>query len=134
MWKTSLAIICAAAGLLVSGCGETENPGTVLPLTDDTFDKAIAKGVVLVDFWGPWCEPCKPQRVIVAELAAETAGQKGLRFANINLGNETGTISRFDLEYVPTLILFKDGKPIKTFEGLTQKEDLRTALDEGLKR
>ena len=128
---TILTAICGIVIISFDGC-EKANPGTVMVLTDATFDKAIAKGVVLVDFWGAWCEPCKTQRVIVAEIAAETSGQKGLCIANLDLGFKEAQdkVKHLNLEYVPTLIVFKKGKPFKTFVGLTQKGPLLEAIEE----
>ena len=106
--------------------------GEVKVLTATTFDAAIAKGVVLVDFWGDWCEPCKEQSTIVAEMAAEMGGKGGVTFANLDLGFEEARkkIEHLNIEYVPTLIIFKKGTPFKTFEGLTSKEILVEAINE----
>ena len=121
---------CAIAGLLLAGCGN-ENPGEVMALTDATFDKATAKGIVLVDFWADWCVPCKEQRAIVAEIAAETGG-KGVKVANLDLGFEEARekVAHLNIEYVPTLIIFKKGNPVKRFEGLTQKAPLLEAIND----
>ena len=121
---------CAIVTIFLIGC-EKANPGTVMVLTDETFDKAIAKGVVLVEFWGDWCVPCVEQRKIVAEIAAEMIGQKGVRIAHLDLGFEEARekVEHLNIEYVPMLIVFKKGKPFKTFEGLTQKEPLIEAIN-----
>jgi len=123
--------LCALATAFLVGC-EKPPPGTVTVLTERTFDKAISKGVVLVDFWGDWCVPCIEQRKIVAEIAAEMSGQKGIRIANLDLGFEEARekVAHLNIEYVPMLIVFKKGKPFKTFEGLTQKEPLVEAIEE----
>jgi len=99
-------------------------------LTEDTFDKGIAKGIVLVEFWASVCVPCVPQRVIVEAIAAE-AGGKGVRVAALCLDypEEREKVKHLNIEYVPTLIVFKKGKPFKTFEGLTQKETLIEAIN-----
>ena len=116
------------AGLLLAGCGK-DNPSEVTSLTEETFDKAIANGIVLVEFWGAWCVPCKEQRAIVAEVAAEVGGQ-GVRVANLDLGFEEARekVAHLNIEYVPTLIVFKKGKPFKRFEGLTPKDTLLQAI------
>jgi len=125
------SLVVAIACALLTAC-ERPPPGGVRILTDETFDAAIAKGVVLVEFWSDWCVPCVTQRVIVAEVAAEVAGQKRVTIANLDLGFEAARekVQYLNIEYVPTLIVFKKGKPFKTFEGLTQKESLLDALHE----
>jgi len=124
------ARLCVVAGLFLAGCGR-ENPNEVRALTEDTFDRAIAKGVVLVDFWAEVCAPCIPQRGIVAEIAAEVGG-KGVRVAHLDLGfvEAREKVEHLKIEYVPTLIVFKNGKPFKTFVGLTQKAPLIEAIEE----
>ena len=123
---------CAlAVGILLSGCErENADPREVMVLTDTTFDKVTAKGIVLVEFWGAWCVPCVEQRGIVIEVAAE-AGGKGVRVAHLDLGFEEvrEKVEHLNIEYVPTLVIFKKGKPFKTFEGLTQKEPLLEAIN-----
>ena len=121
-----VAIVCA----LFAAC-ERPPPGGVRILTDETFDSAIAKGVVLVEFWGNWCVPCVTQRVIVAEIAAEVSGKKVV-VAHLDLGFEEARkkVQHLNIDYVPTLIVFKKGKPFKTFVGLTQKEELLDAVNE----
>ena len=106
-------------------------PGEVMVLTEAALDAATAKGVVLVDFCAAWCPPCKTQGPIVAEVAAEMSGTKGVLVASLDadtIGPET--IERFNMEFIPTLIIFKNGKPFKTFTGLTEKETLIEAIND----
>jgi thioredoxin 1 len=67
-----------------------------------TFDQAIADGPLLVDFWAPWCRPCEALEPILVELSVEVA--------RVNVDEEAGIASRFDVLSIPTVILFSDGE------------------------
>ena len=128
-------VVCAIAGIFLAGCGKPPPPSNeVRVLTDTTFDAAIKKGIVLVDFWGAWCVPCVEQRAITAEIAAEVGTPQGggVMVASLDLGFEEARekVKHLNIEYVPTLIIFKNGHPFKTFEGLTPKAALLGALNE----
>ncbi len=72
-------------------------------LDQATFDDAVAAGPLLVDFWAPWCRPCKAVEPILEELPVEVA--------RVNIDEEPGLASRFDVLSIPTVILFSDGEP-----------------------
>jgi thioredoxin 1 len=73
----------------------------VKELDEATFDSAIAGGPLLVDFWAPWCRPCKALEPILEELPIEVA--------RVNVDEEAGIASRFDVLSIPTVILFEGG-------------------------
>lgn len=95
-------------------------------LTKDTFNKSIESGVTLVDFWAPWCGPCKMQLPIVEELSTELAGSATI--AKINVDEEPELASQFGVMSIPTLILFKDGQPVDKMVGLQSKAALTTKI------
>ena len=138
---TALQPFILTAFLLLVGCEKKDvprlpdvKPGEVMPLTAATFDTAIKKGVVLVDFWAEWCGPCKEQSVVVAGVAAEMGNK--VRVANLDLGPEEArekVVSRFNLEYIPTLIVFKNGEAFTNFVGLTPKEAILEAINQAQK-
>ncbi|MEI6644836.1 MAG: thioredoxin family protein [bacterium] len=101
--------------------------GHVVPLTDATFDQAIKEGVTLVDFWATWCTPCKKQSPVVDEVAVAISNRAVI--ARFDVDTSKKRVKQFKLEYVPTLMLFKDGKPIQTFTGFTEKEKLIAVID-----
>ncbi|GGD92954.1 thioredoxin [Paenibacillus nasutitermitis] len=95
-------------------------------LTKDNFSKSIESGVSLVDFWAPWCGPCKMQLPIVEELSTELDGQAVI--GKINVDEEPELASQFGVMSIPTLILFKDGQPVDKMVGLQSKDALKTKI------
>lgn len=99
---------------------------SAVALTKDNFSQSVESGVSLVDFWAPWCGPCKMQLPIVEELAGELAGQATI--AKINVDEEPELASQFGVMSIPTLILFKDGQPVDKMVGLQSKDALKTKI------
>ncbi len=83
-------------------------------LDETTFDAAVAVGPVLVDFWAPWCRPCKALEPILAELPVEVA--------RVNIDEHPGIASRFDVLSIPTVVLFAGGEPVGSVVGLRPKK------------
>jgi thioredoxin 1 len=102
-------------------------PGTaVAVLTEETFDAAIAGGTVLVDFWAAWCGPCHALTPVLSELAGEVADA---RIAKVDVADFPRIGERFGVTSLPTLIVFRDGKPAKKMFGAKNKRQLTRALD-----
>ena len=106
--------------------------GSVIELTDATFDKTVHNSdvPVLVDFWAPWCGPCKMIGPIVEEIAEEYADKA--KVCKLNTDDARDSAMEFGISAIPTLILFKDGQVQKKWVGLTSKKDLGAAIDEQL--
>lgn len=101
-------------------------------LNRKTFDEMIikGKGVSLVDFWAPWCGPCRQQVPIVDALADEVS--KKVFVGKVNVEEETILSKMFDIISIPTLIVFKDGKQVERMSGLHTKPQLIEALQRHL--
>lgn len=94
----------------------------MLTLTGENFEKETKKGVMLVDFWAPWCGPCKMLSPVVDALSEE---MKTLRFGKVNVDEQPELSEKFEVASIPTLLIFKDGKIIANRVGATTKEGLR---------
>lgn len=104
--------------------------GSVTELTDATFDKTVHDSdvPVLVDFWAPWCGPCRMIAPIVQEIAEEYKDRA--KICKLDTDEARDSAMEFGITAIPTLILFKDGQVQKKWVGLTSKKDLTEAIDE----
>ena len=102
------------------------------PVTDDSFNADVlqAKGTVLVDFWAEWCGPCKAIAPALEEIGAEYAGK--LTIAKVNIDDNPVTPNTYAVRGIPTLILFKDGKPVSTKVGAAPKSVLKQWVEASL--
>ena len=100
--------------------------------TDDDFDEKVvnADQPVLVDFWAEWCAPCKMIAPIVEELSEEYDGRLG--FAKVDVDASPGTAISYGVRSIPTLLLFKDGKPVSQIVGAVPKGVLKKKIDSAL--
>jgi len=99
---------------------------------DKSFDEVVlgAKTPVMVDFWAPWCGPCRALAPTVEELAEEYQGK--VTFAKVNVDENPKVASRYSIRSIPTLLVFKDGKPMAQVVGLRPKSELKQHLDDAL--
>jgi thioredoxin 1 len=96
-------------------------------VTDATFKEETADGTTIVDFWAPWCMPCKFQAPILEELAREMNGRVKIRKLNVDENEESALA--FGITGIPTLVLFKDGEAVKTLVGMQSKNTLKQAIE-----
>lgn len=103
--------------------------GNVVELTDAEFDATIqGDKPVLVDFWAPWCGPCKMIGPVIEEIANDYAGKATI--CKMNTDEHREAAMEYGISAIPTLILFKNGQIEKKWVGLTSKKDITAALDE----
>ena len=102
----------------------------VSSITDADFKASVAQGVTLVDFWAPWCGPCKMIAPTLDELAGELQGRA--RIAKVNVDDNPEVAGSFGIMSIPTLLLFKDGKPVGKLVGAQPKASLKAFVEQAL--
>jgi thioredoxin 1 len=100
----------------------------ITELDSSNFDSTIAGGSapVVVDFWAPWCGPCKAIAPILEELATELGD--AVKICKVNVDNNSEIASKFEIRAIPTILIFKNGNLADTVVGLTSKDDLKAKL------
>jgi thioredoxin 1 len=101
-----------------------------IELTDKNFDKSTSKGLVMVDFWAPWCGPCRIQGPIIEQLAVEYKGRATI--AKLNIDENPVISARFYIQSIPTIIVYKEGKAVERIVGLQNKQKLINILNKHL--
>jgi thioredoxin 1 len=99
----------------------------VVHITDDQFQATVAKGVTLVDFWAPWCGPCRMIAPILDELAGEL--KEKAKIVKINVDENPLVAGQFGVMSIPTLLLFKDGKKVDQKVGGQPKPQLKAFVE-----
>ncbi|WP_274363867.1 thioredoxin [Paenibacillus thermotolerans] len=99
----------------------------IVNVSDSSFKADVeASGTVLVDFWAPWCGPCKMIAPVLEELDTEIGDQ--VKIAKLNVDDNPETASRFGVMSIPTLIVFKDGQPVDKIVGFQSKDALKNVV------
>ena len=108
----------------------TEKTSKTVTVTDDSFSEDVLKSStpVLVDFWATWCGPCKMVAPVLEEIAGEQAGS--LKVAKLDIDANPATARDFQVQSIPTMILFKDGAPVKRIVGAKGKAALLRDLSD----
>lgn len=103
---------------------------SVVELTDADFGQAIGKGVVVVDFYGTWCPPCKLLEPVMDRLASQYAGRAVV--AKINVDEQNDAAVDHTVDDIPTIIVFKDGTEVERLFGAQSLETLSGVVDKAL--
>jgi len=108
-----------------------KKPTTVAPIihaTDDDFEDVVAKtGITIVDFWAPWCGPCRMMAPILDEIAIEHA-ERGVRVVKVDVDVAQRTGEQFGIRSIPTIVFFQDGEPLFEMVGLVSKPVLEREI------
>lgn len=103
---------------------------TLVELTDDNFDAEANNGLLLVDFWAPWCGPCRMVSPVIEELGSDYQGK--IKVGKLNVDNNQKTAMNYRVMSIPTVMLFKDGEPVETMVGAQSKSAYQSRLDKHL--
>lgn len=99
-----------------------------IKITESNFEAEVLKSdiPVLVDFWATWCGPCMMLAPTIAEIAEEMEGK--VKVGKVNVDEEPNLSARFQIASIPTVMLFKDGKPVNAIVGFRPKDDILRML------
>ena len=95
-------------------------------ITDATFEQETKDGLVLVDFWATWCPPCQMQSPVLEELSDELEGK--VLIGKVDVDEEKALASKYQIQSIPTLLIFKDGELVNTLIGFNPKPNLENVL------
>lgn len=105
--------------------GSADGQGRPVTLTDSNFRQEIDRGAVVVDFWAPWCGPCRMIGPLIEQLAGE---HREIRFGKLNVDENPRTSSSFDVHGIPLLVFFKDGTERGRVVGAVPKGQIEAAI------
>ncbi|NLX90760.1 MAG: thioredoxin [Firmicutes bacterium] len=106
--------------------------GKPIDIGDSQFSDEVLNvdSPVLVDFWASWCGPCRMVAPVLEEVAKDYQGK--LKVVKVNVDDNSETASRYGIMSIPTMMLFKNGKPVETIVGFRKKEELSDIIDKNL--
>jgi len=106
--------------------------GNIIEISDNTFEMEVLQSQlpVLVDFWAPWCGPCRAIAPVIEELSGEYTGK--LKVAKCNVDDNPKTPTRFGIRAIPTLIIFKGGNVSEQITGAVAKSQIVSAIDKAV--
>jgi thioredoxin 1 len=113
---------------MLKGMINQKESSKVINLTDQSFESVVGNGITLVDFWAPWCTPCKIQGPIISDVAEEI-GEKA-KITKLNIDENRKIAGKYGIRSIPTIYIFKNGEPVVKFVGVKTKAILLKAINE----
>ena len=108
-----------------------ETPGSVIKATDENFESLIkSQKPILIDFWAPWCSPCKMLEPILDEISKEMTNE--ITIAKLNIDNDLNTPTKLSIRGVPTMMIFKNGETKSVKNGATSKSNIVSWIKENI--
>ncbi len=101
--------------------------GKYLDLTASNFDESIKEGIALVDFWAPWCGPCRMLAPVIEELAEDFDGKA--KICKVNTDEEQDVAVKYGIRSIPTILFFKDGELVDQMVGASSKQVLADKIN-----
>lgn len=128
--KKYLIIICSIVLALTTNAQskQEKGQGKVVKVTATNYNQEIAEGIVIVDYWAPWCGPCRKLEPILRSLAAE----KNIKIGKLNVDENKSFTTAKKISTIPTMLIYKNGKEVEHLTGLYTKEELTKILDKYL--
>jgi thioredoxin 1 len=104
----------------------------VVELTENSFASEVeqGQGITVVDFWAPWCGPCRFVAPVIEQLASDYAGR--VRFAKLNVDDAPNVAGEFGIRSIPTIAIFRDGKPVDRVVGAVPRAQLEALIQKHL--
>ena len=97
-----------------------------LELNDNNFDATIKEGISVIDFWAPWCGPCKMMTPVVDKIAANNPD---LKVGKVDIDESSQIAQKYNVMSIPTIIIFKDGEPVDQTVGVVNEKALMTKIN-----
>ena len=98
-----------------------------IELTQENFDSTIATGVVMVDFWAPWCGPCRMIAPVIDKLAQDYDGKA--KICKVNTDEQQELAQKFGIRSIPNILFYKDGQQVDEIIGAASEQDFKAKLD-----
>ena len=115
------------SSVVASAQNEKKDKDLILTLTSSNYAEETSKGLVLVDFWAPWCGPCRRMAPVLDEISKEYKGQ--VIIAKLNVDNYKKFAISKGIEALPTIVVYKEGKEVTRITGLAKKEELIKTIE-----